>query len=215
MNVPEQLRYSSDHEWVSRDGDVVRVGITDYAQDALGDVVFVQVPDGRRRRSRRATRSARSRARSRCPTSTPRSSGTVVEVNEALADAPAVAQRRPLRRRLDLRDPDERPGRVRRAARRGGLPGAHRGLSVAYVFCNQLRSPQPARQQLLLELRLAARRPGRPHDHAHRGRPAAGRARAPTTTSSCRWPSCPPDAAVLIVRSGAAGRRPLRARRRP
>ena len=51
MNVPEQLRYSSDHEWVSRDGDVVRIGITDYAQDALGDVVFVQVPDGRRRPS--------------------------------------------------------------------------------------------------------------------------------------------------------------------
>ena len=45
MNVPEQLRYSSDHEWVSRDGDVVRIGITDYAQDALGDVVFVQVPE--------------------------------------------------------------------------------------------------------------------------------------------------------------------------
>ena len=73
MNVPEQLRYSSDHEWVSRDGDVVRIGITDYAQDALGDVVFVQVPevgcDGRGR----GRRSARSRARSRCPTSTPRS----------------------------------------------------------------------------------------------------------------------------------------------
>ena len=88
MNVPEQLRYSSDHEWVSRDGDVVRVGITDYAQDALGDVVFVQVPtvgaDGRAP----ATRSARSRARSRCRTSTPRSTGTVVDVNEALADAP-------------------------------------------------------------------------------------------------------------------------------
>ena len=44
MNVPAQLRYSTDHEWVSRDGDVVRVGITDYAQDALGDVVFVQLP---------------------------------------------------------------------------------------------------------------------------------------------------------------------------
>ena len=45
MNVPEDLRYSSDHEWVGRDGDVVRIGITDYAQDALGDVVFVQAPD--------------------------------------------------------------------------------------------------------------------------------------------------------------------------
>lgn len=44
MNVPEQLRYSSDHEWVSVDGATARVGITDYAQDSLGDVVFVQAP---------------------------------------------------------------------------------------------------------------------------------------------------------------------------
>ena len=45
MNVPDDLRYSSDHEWVRLEGDRVRVGITDYAQDALGDVVFVQVPE--------------------------------------------------------------------------------------------------------------------------------------------------------------------------
>jgi len=44
MNVPADLAYSSDHEWVRRNGSVVRIGITDYAQDALGDVVFVQVP---------------------------------------------------------------------------------------------------------------------------------------------------------------------------
>jgi glycine cleavage system H protein len=45
MNVPDDLRYTKDHEWVRLDGDVARVGITDYAQDALGDVVFVQVPE--------------------------------------------------------------------------------------------------------------------------------------------------------------------------
>jgi glycine cleavage system H protein len=44
MNVPEELRYSSDHEWARAEGDRVRVGITDYAQDALGDVVFVELP---------------------------------------------------------------------------------------------------------------------------------------------------------------------------
>jgi glycine cleavage system H protein len=44
MNVPDDLRYSSDHEWVRADGPQVRVGITDYAQDALGDVVFVDLP---------------------------------------------------------------------------------------------------------------------------------------------------------------------------
>jgi len=45
MDVPEDLRYSSDHEWVRVEGKRARIGITDYAQDALGDVVFVQVPE--------------------------------------------------------------------------------------------------------------------------------------------------------------------------
>lgn len=44
MSVPESLRYTADHEWVEDRGAVVRVGITHYAQDALGDVVFVQLP---------------------------------------------------------------------------------------------------------------------------------------------------------------------------
>jgi glycine cleavage system H protein len=45
MNVPAELRYSTDHEWVRVDGNVVTIGITEYAQDALGDVVFVDVPE--------------------------------------------------------------------------------------------------------------------------------------------------------------------------
>jgi len=44
MNVPVELRYSKDHEWARADGTGVRIGITDYAQDALGDVVFVELP---------------------------------------------------------------------------------------------------------------------------------------------------------------------------
>ncbi len=45
MNVPDDLRFSSDHEWIRAEGDKIRIGITDYAQDALGDVVFVQTPE--------------------------------------------------------------------------------------------------------------------------------------------------------------------------
>jgi glycine cleavage system H protein len=45
MNVPDDLRYSTDHEWLRVEGDKIRIGITDYAQDALGDVVFVQLPE--------------------------------------------------------------------------------------------------------------------------------------------------------------------------
>ena len=44
MLIPTDLRYSNDHEWAKANGDVIRVGITDYAQDALGDVVFVDLP---------------------------------------------------------------------------------------------------------------------------------------------------------------------------
>ena len=44
MHIPEDLKYSKDHEWVRLSCMTVRVGITDYAQDALGDVVFVQLP---------------------------------------------------------------------------------------------------------------------------------------------------------------------------
>ena len=44
MNIPEELRYSPEHEWVRVEGTRVRVGITDYAQDALGDIVFVDLP---------------------------------------------------------------------------------------------------------------------------------------------------------------------------
>ena len=45
MNVPSNLRYTKDHEWVLINGSSVKVGITDYAQDALGDIVFIQLPD--------------------------------------------------------------------------------------------------------------------------------------------------------------------------
>jgi glycine cleavage system H protein len=44
MGVPAELRYSPDHEWARRDGRTVTIGITEYAQDALGDIVFVQRP---------------------------------------------------------------------------------------------------------------------------------------------------------------------------
>jgi glycine cleavage system H protein len=94
MNVPEELRYSNDHEWVSRDGDVVRVGITDYAQDALGDVVFVQVP---------AVGAVLKAGESFGEVESTKSvsdvyatvTGTVVEVNEALADGPQALNEDP------------------------------------------------------------------------------------------------------------------------
>ena len=45
MNVPENLKYTESHEWIRTEGNVAVIGITDYAQDALGDIVYVEMPD--------------------------------------------------------------------------------------------------------------------------------------------------------------------------
>jgi glycine cleavage system H protein len=45
LNLPEDVRYSNDHEWAKVTGDTVRIGISDYAQDQLGDIVFVELPE--------------------------------------------------------------------------------------------------------------------------------------------------------------------------
>ncbi len=58
--TPTDLRYAKSHEWVRQDGDEVMIGITDYAQHALGDVVFVELPEvGRTLDSRRSVRRGR------------------------------------------------------------------------------------------------------------------------------------------------------------
>jgi glycine cleavage system H protein len=86
-NVPEDLRYSSDHEWARLEGDRVRVGITDYAQDTLGDVVFVQVPEVGAEVDAGAAFGEVESTKSVSDLYAP-VSGTVVEVNTELADAP-------------------------------------------------------------------------------------------------------------------------------
>ncbi|WP_419658370.1 GcvH: glycine cleavage system, H protein [Desulfosarcina variabilis str. Montpellier] len=45
LNLPEDVRYADDHEWAKESGDTVRIGISDYAQDQLGDIVFVELPE--------------------------------------------------------------------------------------------------------------------------------------------------------------------------
>jgi len=44
MNIPGELKYTKDHEWIKIDGDLAVIGITDYAQDSLGDITFVELP---------------------------------------------------------------------------------------------------------------------------------------------------------------------------
>ena len=87
MNVPEGLRYSADHEWVQVDGDSVRIGITDYAQDALGDVVYVDLPSTGTPVEAGATFGEVESTKSVSDLFAP-VSGEIVAVNDELADAP-------------------------------------------------------------------------------------------------------------------------------
>lgn len=87
MQIPSELRYSNDHEWAKADGAVVRIGITDYAQDALGDVVFVDLPKlGSTLNAGEALgeiESTKSVSEIYAPVS-----GTVTAVNDSLTNAP-------------------------------------------------------------------------------------------------------------------------------
>ena len=87
MNVPDDLRYTRDHEWARLEDGRVRIGITDYAQDALGDVVFVQLPDPGTELESGATFSEVESTKSVSDIYAPLA-GTVAEVNGELADAP-------------------------------------------------------------------------------------------------------------------------------
>ena len=87
MTTPDGLRYSPEHEWVRVEGDRAVVGITDYAQDALGDVVYVQLPDVGLNVVAHASiaeiESTKSVSEVYCPLS-----GTVVATNGDLDDRP-------------------------------------------------------------------------------------------------------------------------------
>jgi glycine cleavage system H protein len=87
MDFPEGLRYSKEHEWVAVDGGRARVGITDFAQDALGDVVFVQLPEVGATVSAMSSIAEVESTKSVSDIYAP-VSGTVVEVNAGLESTP-------------------------------------------------------------------------------------------------------------------------------
>ncbi|HET6664926.1 MAG TPA: glycine cleavage system protein GcvH [Acidimicrobiales bacterium] len=87
MDIPTDLRYSTDHEWARVEEGRVRVGITDYAQDALGDVVFVELPEVGAKVDRGASFSEVESTKSVSEIYAP-VSGTIAEINAELADSP-------------------------------------------------------------------------------------------------------------------------------
>jgi glycine cleavage system H protein len=87
MDIPSDLRYSADHEWARVEEGRVRIGITDYAQDALGDVVFVEVPEVGTKVERGASFSEVESTKSVSEIYAP-VSGVIAEINADLADSP-------------------------------------------------------------------------------------------------------------------------------
>ena len=94
MEFPEDLKYSKEHEWVLVEGGVATVGITDYAQDQLGDIVFVELPGVGDKVSKEdafgVVESVKAVSDIYAPVS-----GTVVEVNEDLPESPEVVNEDP------------------------------------------------------------------------------------------------------------------------
>ncbi len=110
MDVPSDLRYSDDHEWLRPDGDQALVGITRYAADELGDVVYVELPAIGRALARGEPFGVIESVKTASDLYSP-VSGEVVEVNEALGSAPQLVNEQPYGDgwliRLRLADPSE------------------------------------------------------------------------------------------------------------
>jgi glycine cleavage system H protein len=113
MNIPEDLRYSPEHEWVRVTGSVARIGITDFAQDSLGDVVFVQLPDVGLDVVAGASVSEIESTKSVSDVYVP-VTGAVSAVNDALADQPELVNSDPYGEgwmfEIEVTDPAELDG---------------------------------------------------------------------------------------------------------
>jgi len=89
------LHYTEDHEWIAVDGETATVGITDYAQKQLGDIVFVEVPEEGKTLAKGDEAAVIESVKAASEVYAP-ASGTVTEGNEALADAPGTVNDDPM-----------------------------------------------------------------------------------------------------------------------
>ena len=94
MSYPTDLKYTKDHEWVRADGDIATVGITDYAQKALGDVVYLELPEVGRSLKKGEVFGTIESVKAVSELFAP-VSGEIVAVNERLAQAPEDVNARP------------------------------------------------------------------------------------------------------------------------
>jgi glycine cleavage system H protein len=110
-NVPEDLHYSKDHEWVRVDGGEAIIGITDYAQNSLGDVVYVELPKAGDEFASNESFGSVESVKAVSEVFTP-VAGSVVNINEALADEPEVVNSDPYGNGWMIRIKMSHPGEV-------------------------------------------------------------------------------------------------------
>ncbi|MGA0894985.1 MAG: glycine cleavage system protein GcvH [Ilumatobacteraceae bacterium] len=126
MNIPGELLYSTDHEWVRVDGTRARVGITDYAQDSLGDVVFVEIPSVGTRVSAGQRFGEVESTKSVSDVYAP-VAGSVIAVNEAVAAGPELLNAAPYGEgwlcEIEIDGPDAVAGLLDAAAYRALIEG--------------------------------------------------------------------------------------------
>ncbi|MEN0073840.1 MAG: glycine cleavage system protein GcvH [Paracraurococcus sp.] len=105
-----ELKFTKDHEWVRQDGDAAVIGITDHAQNALGDVVFVELPEVRREVAAGEACAVVESVKAASDVYAP-IAGRVVEVNAALAEDPALINQDPAGQgwffKIEPKDPAE------------------------------------------------------------------------------------------------------------
>ncbi len=110
MNFPEQLKYTKDHEWVRIDGNVGTIGITEYAQGELGDIVFVELPSVGKGVEAGQTFGTVEAVKAVSDLYSP-VTGTVKDINKEIQDSPELVNKEPYERgwmiKVTLSDPDQ------------------------------------------------------------------------------------------------------------
>ena len=110
MNIPTELKYTNDHEWARIDGNIATIGITDYAQGELGDIVYVELPEVGEELEKGAAFGTIEAVKAVADLFSPLS-GTVTEINEALEDASETINQEPYGAgwmlKIELADPSE------------------------------------------------------------------------------------------------------------
>ncbi len=110
MNVPSELWYTEEHEWVEVNGEIASVGITDYAQGELGDVVYLELPEPGTKVAQMEVLGTIEAVKTVAELFSP-VSGEVIEINDRLEDEPEIVNSDPYREgwmvKIRLQNPDD------------------------------------------------------------------------------------------------------------